>query len=121
MIKAIIKPALVTTIFIIGVWVSLWLKAYSNLSEVSFMAFVTISMIFSIIIPNLNNLKSFSLTNAELVLQDMKETEASVNTVASAICIAVEAIRENSLELNEPSQEYKEAIQKLKTLSNKTT
>ena len=84
-IKATIKPAVIIIIFFGLVSLSLWLKKYSNLSEASFMILVTLSAIFSILIPNLNQLKSFSIAKGELVLQEMRETETSVKELAKAI------------------------------------
>lgn len=121
MMKAIKRPVLVVTIFLIGIGGSLCLKKFVGLSEASFMVLVTISFIFSILLPNLNQLKSLSLTKGELILQEVKDSEAAVRELAIATVDLVEASSEFAIVTEEYDQDrYDKAVEKIRKLTNKT-
>ena len=90
-IEATKRPIMVIVTLGISVYLSLSLKEFSNLSEASFMVLVTMSFIIAIVLPNMNQLKSFSLTKGELVLQEMKETESNIKALALATVELVES------------------------------
>lgn len=121
MISKIIKPIIVIGIFLIGVKCSLWLKSYAKLCEASLMVLITLSAIFAILLPNLNQLKSFSITKGELILQDIKDSEAAVKELAIATLELVEAISEGALFLEKfDDTRYESAVKKIEFLTKKT-
>ncbi|HIH0456629.1 TPA: hypothetical protein ACYHOH_003199 [Vibrio cholerae] len=89
--RKLTKPFIVIAIFLIMLWCSVWFKSHYNLSEASLMVLVTLAAIFSVLLPNLNELKSFSLAKGELILQDVKDKEQAVNELASATLELIEA------------------------------
>ena len=91
MVNSIIKPILVVVIFLVCGIGSVWLKGFLSLSEASFMVLLTLSTIFSILLPSLSQLKSFSITKGELILQEVKDSEAAVKDLAIATMDLVEA------------------------------
>lgn len=121
MVKAIAKPTLVVAIFLIGIGGSLCLKTFLGLSEASFMVLVTLSFVFSILLPNLNQLKSFSITKGELILQEVKDSEAAVRELAIATVDLVEASNEFAIVTEEFDQDrYDKAVDKIRNLTSKT-
>ena len=112
-----IKAIIVTAILFIMVSLSLWIKEYSNLSEPSLMVLITLSAIFSILIPNLNQLKSFSLVKGELILQEIKDTESSIKELAKALVDVTEASNHNLVLPSFDQEEQTKALEKLKKLS----
>lgn len=119
--KIFIKPVLVIALFLIGVYGSVWLTSLLELSEASIMVLVTLSAIFSVLLPNLNQLKSISITKGELILQEVKDSEASIKELAIATVDLVEAANEYSLVTNEFDQErYDQAVKKVKALTSET-
>jgi hypothetical protein len=115
------KPAFVLVLFLIGVCGSVWLKSLLDLSEASFMVLVTLSAIFSILLPNLNQLKSFSITKGELILQEVKDSEAAIKELAIATVDLVEAANEGSLVTEEFDQErYDHTVENIKALTSET-
>lgn len=121
MIKEIRITALVVAIFLMGICGSLYLRNLEGLSEASFMLLVTISFIFSILLPNLNQLQSFSLTKGELILQEIKVSESAIRELAIATVELVEASTEFAMVSEEYNQEhYERAIEKIRKLTNKT-
>jgi hypothetical protein len=119
MIK-IIKPLIVVGIFAIAVICSLWLKTYASLSEASLMILITLSAIFSILLPNLNQLKSFSITKGELILREVQDSEAAVKKLAAATLELVEASNDGTIFKEDfDSERYQEAVEEIKSLINK--
>lgn len=119
--KTLVKPVVVLALFIFGVIGSAWLKILLNLSEVSFMGLVSLSAIFSILLPNLNQLKSLSITRGELILQEVKDSEAAIKELAIATVNLVESANEGSIVTEEFDQErYDEAVEKIKDLTGET-
>lgn len=116
-IKATINPVISIAALCIGFKVSLWLKAYSNLSEPSFIIVLIFFMIFSILLPRLNSLQSFSLTKGELVLREVKETEASVKELASAIIELSEADSHAVMQESFDPERKRNAINNLKKIT----
>ncbi|WP_157890280.1 hypothetical protein [Marinobacterium aestuarii] len=120
MIKKLLKPIMVVVIFIISVWCSLWLKSYADLSEISFMGLITISSIYSILLPNLNKLKSFSLARGEVILQEVKDSEAAVKELALATLNLVEASNDGSIVAEDFDQgRYNQSVERIKSLTSK--
>jgi competence protein ComGC len=114
------KPAVVITLFILGIMCSLWLKSGLDLSEASFMVLVIIAAIFSILIPNLGQLKSFSITKGELILQEVKDSEAAVKELAIATLELVEASSDGSIVTEDyDSSRYDNAVNTIKSLTEK--
>lgn len=121
MIKEMQRPVLVVAIFLIGIIGALYLKKIAGLSEASFMVLVTISFVFSILLPNLSQLKSLSLARGELILQEIKGSEAAVRDLAIATVDLVEASSEFSMVTEEYDQDrYDEAVEKIRKLTNKS-
>ncbi|MUK32177.1 hypothetical protein GNP44_19120 [Aliivibrio fischeri] len=119
--KKLLKPLIVVLIFIGLVMCSLWFKNYASLSEASLMMLVTLSAIFSILLPNLNQLKSFSITKGELILQEVKDSEIAIKELASATLELVESSTEAAIVTNEFDEaRYKKAIEEVKLLIAKT-
>lgn len=119
--KTLIKPTLVLALFMAGISGFVWLKNLLNLSEASFMGLITLSAIFSILLPNLNQLKSFSITKGELILQEVKDSEAAIKKLAIATVDLVEAANEGSIVTHEFDQErYDAAVEKIKALTSET-
>ncbi|TMX32032.1 hypothetical protein DA096_08875 [Vibrio rotiferianus] len=117
----LVKPTIVVVIFLVSVWGAMWLKNNVNLSEASFMILITLAAIFSILLPNLNQLKSFSITRGELILQEIKDSEVAVKELALATLELVEASTEAAIVTNDFDEErYKRAIEELKSLTAKT-
>lgn len=118
--KPLMKPAVVITLFILGIMCSLWLKSGLDLSEASFMVLVIIAAIFSILIPNLGQLKSFSITKGELILQEVKDSEAAVKELAIATLELVEASSDGSIVTEDyDSSRYDNAVNTIKSLTEK--
>ena len=117
-IKATVAPAISIVTLVIGFKVSLWLKEYSNLSEPSFIIVLTFFMIFSILLPRINRLQSFSLTKGELVLQDIKETEASVKELAKAILEVTETSSHAIMRESFDREAKDNAVDKLRKLTS---
>ncbi|MEL0630384.1 hypothetical protein [Psychromonas aquatilis] len=122
-LTAIKKPIIVIVFFLVFGYLSLWLKSYSNLSEASFMVLITLSTILSILLPNMNQLKSFSIAKGELVLQEIKETETSVKALAEATLNVMKVADEKYFELGgddykDIDKRFKESISKLETLTS---
>ncbi|HEY0922075.1 hypothetical protein [Rheinheimera pacifica] len=119
--KILIKPALVLVFLLTGIGGSAWLMSQLNLSEASFMVLVTLSAIFSILLPNLNQLKSFSITKGELILQEVKDSEAAIKELAIATADLVEAANEGSIVSHGFNQaRYDQAVEKIRALTSKT-
>lgn len=119
MIKKLTKPAIAIVALLISIWCSLWLKSYASLSETSFMVLVTISFIFSILLPNLNQLKSFSITKGELILQEIKDSEAAIKDLAIATLELVEASTAESIVTESFDQDrYNKSVERVKSLTN---
>ncbi|WP_063651007.1 hypothetical protein [Aliivibrio fischeri] len=119
--KKLKKPVIVIAIFLVMLWCSVWFKNHLNLSEASLMVLVTLATIFSVLLPNLNELKSFSLAKGELILRDVKDKEQAVNELASATLELIEASPVPLLVEEEfDSNRYNEAIKKVKALTEKT-
>lgn len=116
-IKATIAPAISIITLFVGFKVSLWLKEYSNLSEASFMLVLIFFMLFSILLPRLNKFQSFSLVKGELVLQEMKETEASVKELAKAILEVIETSSHGIMIESFDSKAQNKAVEKLRKLT----
>ncbi len=120
MIKPIIKPAIVIVLLMVGIMCSMWLKSHSNLSEASFMVLVTLSAIFSILIPNLGQLKSFSITKGELILLEVKDSEAAVKELAIATLALIEASSDGSIVTEEFDRDrYDKAVETIRSLTEK--
>jgi hypothetical protein len=117
MMKSTAIPAISIITLGIGFKVSLWLKEYSKLSEPSFMLILIFFMIFSILLPRLNSLQSFSLTKGELVLRDIKETERSVKQLAKAVLDVEETSGDKLLLQSIDESAHKEAVDRLKKLT----
>nr|WP_076025903.1 hypothetical protein [Vibrio cholerae] len=119
--RKLTKPFIVIAIFLIMLWCSIWLKSHYNLSEALLIVLVTLAAIFSVLLPNLNELKSFSLAKGELILQDVKDKEQAVNELASATLELIEASPVPLLVAEEFDRDrYSEAIKKVKALTEKT-
>lgn len=119
--KPLMKPVIVIALFILGIMCSLWLKSHEDLSEASLMVLVTLAAIFSILIPNLGQLKSFSITKGELILQEVKDSEAAVKELAIATLELVEASNDGSIVTEEfDSARYDKAVNTIKSLTEKT-
>ena len=116
-IKATVAPVISIITLGIGFKVSLWLKEYSSLSEASFMIVLIFFMIFSIILPRLDMLRSFSLTKGELVLQEMKDTEASVKELAKAILEVTETSSHGIMRESFDGAAKNKAVEKLRKLT----
>ena len=85
------------------------------------MVLITLSTIFSILLPNLNQLKSFSITKGELILQEVKDSEAAVKELALATVELVEAGTDGLMATHLFSQErYDSAAAKIKSLTTHT-
>jgi len=116
-IKTTAIPIIVIIALGIGFKVALWLKEYSNLSEPSFMIVLIFFMIFSILLPRLHRLQSFSLSKGELTLQGMKETETAVKELARAILEVTETSSHGLMLENFDSEAQKKAVEKLRKLT----
>lgn len=99
---------------------SLWLKSYASLSESSFMVLVTISVILGLVLPNINQLKSFSITKGELILQEVKDGEAAVKELALATLELVEASTKGARVTEDFDQDrFNKSIERMKSLTSK--
>jgi len=119
-LDVVIKPALVVILFLVGLYGALWLKSSVSLSEASFMVLVTLSAIFSTLLPNLNQLKSFSIARGELILQEVKDSEEAVRELAIAVLDVVETSTEYSIVTEEFDEgHYDKAVERVRLLTNK--
>jgi hypothetical protein len=118
--EATIKPIMVMTTLGISVYLALSLKEFSKLSETSFMVLLTMSFLISIILPNLHQLKSFSLTKGELVLQEVKETESNIKELALATVELVESGTDGLLAIHHHDRERYERAKQTITKLTKT-
>lgn len=112
-----LKPIAVVLMLLGFIGLSIWLRGYASLSEASFMVLVTLSAILSVLLPNLNQVKSFSISKGELVLQEMKETEASVQELAKAIVEVQEAGNHGIMLESYDSEAHNAAIENLRRLT----
>ncbi len=118
--KHLYKPVLVLFLLVTGVACSAWLKVYLNLSDTPFVALVTISSIFSILLPNLNQIQSLSLLKGELILREVKESEAAVKRLATATLELVEASSQGALLTDEfDDVRYSKAVEEVRSLVDK--
>jgi competence protein ComGC len=116
-VNRILKPTIVVAMLTSFIGFSIWLRKYESLSEASFMVLVTLSAILSVLIPNLNQVKSFSISKGELVLQEMKETEASVKELAKAIVEVQETGNHGIMLESYDSEAHDMAIERLRKLA----
>lgn len=117
-VQKILKPSLVLLMLASFIGASIWLRGYATLSESSFMVLITISSMLSLLLPNLNNIKSFSIIKGELVLQEMKETEASVKELAKAILDVTETGSHGLMLQSYDGEAHDKAIESLRKLTS---
>ncbi|EGR0311387.1 hypothetical protein VCSRO199_3527 [Vibrio cholerae] len=118
--KHIYKPASVVIVFVIMVYLSVWFRDSNALSEASLMVLITLSAIFSVLLPNMNNLKSFSITKGELILQEVKDSEEAIRELASATLELVESSPVPLLVEEEfDASRYNKAIEEVRSLTTK--
>ncbi|WP_462147990.1 hypothetical protein [Pseudoalteromonas gelatinilytica] len=118
--KGILKPVLVIIIFLILVNLSVLFCSSNELSENVLMLLITLSAIFSVLLPTMNNLKSFSITKGELILQEVKVSEKAITELASATLELIESspiplLTEEDFDENR----YNKAIDKVRSLTIK--
>ncbi|EJG0697406.1 hypothetical protein C2F68_RS23135 [Vibrio parahaemolyticus] len=119
--RKILKPLFVIVIFVVLVLCSVWLKIYLNLSDPSFIALVIVSAIFSVLLANLDNLKSISFRKGELILQEVKDCEENMKELASATLELVVASTDASIVTADyDNDRYEKAVEKVKSLIAKT-
>jgi hypothetical protein len=116
-LNKIIKPVCVVLMLLGFIILSIFLRDYASLSEASFMVLITLSSILGVLVPNLNNVKSFSISKGELVLQEMKETEASVKELAKAIIEVQEAGNHGIMLETYDGEAHDAAIENLRKLA----
>ncbi len=120
-LNKILKPLIVILLFVFFVYCSVLFKGIVGLSETSLMVLITISALFSLLLPNINQLKSFSIAKGELILQEVKERESIVKDLAMATAELVEASTESAITYNMDVEKYNNALEKVKNLSKKKT
>lgn len=120
MIKRSVRIISTTAMIVLFVGCSLWLKLYAGLSEASFMALVTISVVLGFLLPNIDRLKSFSLTRGEVILQEIKDSEVAIKELALATLELVEASTKGARVTEEFDQDrFKRSIERMKSLTSK--
>ncbi|HHX8443210.1 TPA: hypothetical protein ACVO0G_004639 [Vibrio diabolicus] len=114
----LVKPIVVIVLLLLTGGLSLWLRSYSNLSEPSLMTLLTMSFILSILLPNLNQLKSFSITRGEMILEQVTQKEENVKQLAIATANVARLIEKEALilSLDGSPSEIIPAIEKLEEL-----
>ncbi|GGB11406.1 hypothetical protein [Agarivorans gilvus] len=114
----LVKPIVVIVLLWATGRFSLWLQNYSDLSELSLMTLLTMSFILSILLPNINQLKSFSIAKGEIILQQVTEKEENVKQVAIATARVARLLEKEALilPLDGTPSEIIPAIEKLEEL-----
>jgi len=115
----VVKPIIVVITLLLGLYFSLLLNETSNLSEKSLMVLIILSVIFSILLPNLNRMESISLLKGELVLRKIEAKESAIKELAELTLDALEANRVKSLQIDpNPSvpDPFPDAVLKLREI-----
>ena len=96
----LIKPVVVVILLGASGSTSFWLRDYAELSESSLMVLLTMSFILSILLPHLNQLKSFSIVKGEMILSEVEEKEKNIKKVALATAKVARVIEKEALILS---------------------
>lgn len=96
---------------------SLALFIYGLIGEPYFLAFVVISALIGLFVFSFDRVQSVNLLKGELILKDMKETEASVKVLANAILEVVETSNHTIMLESFDSEAQEKAVEKLRTLT----
>lgn len=116
--KSIAKPVAVVLLLLTFTVGSVCLHLSLDLSEPSFMSLMIMSAIFSVLLPKFNELKSFFIAKGQLILQEIKVSEAAVKELAIATVDLVESANECSIVTGAFDQErYDQAIAKIKAIT----
>ncbi|MDW5418716.1 hypothetical protein R6242_19290 [Iodobacter sp. CM08] len=104
-------------IFIIGITGSIMLKIYGIISEPSFLTFTVLTVLIALFIAYSNKVQSISLLKGELILKDIKETEASIKELAKAILEVTETFQHGIMLESFDCEPQEKAVEKLRKLT----
>ena len=87
------RAAIAIALSVIGIAGSVKLKSCGEISELSLLALISLSVFVGLVIAFIDRIKSFTITLQKftVTLREMKETEASVKQVARAILGVIES------------------------------
>ena len=102
---------------LMGIGGSLALKEYGFIAEPSFLSLLILSVLVGLFISYSDKVQSINLLKGELILKDMRDTEASVKELAKAI-LEVTETSSHALMLESFDREAKDkAVEKLRKLT----
>lgn len=101
----------------IGVALSLILLCFGFIGEPSFISLIVISVVVGLFVCYSDVIKSFSLLKGELILRDIKETEASVKELAKAILEVTETSSHGIMRETFDGDAQNKAVEKLRKLT----
>ena len=101
---------------VIGVLGSLQLKRSGDISELSFIGLVSLSIFVGFLVFVSDRLTHVSLSKLEMTLQEMRQTEASVKELGRAILAVVEASSHSLMLETFDEKAYNESVERLRKL-----
>ena len=101
----------------IGIILSLILICSGFIGETSFVSLIVISVVVGLFVGYSDIVKSFSLLKGELILKDIKETEASVKELAKAILEVTETSSHGIMHESFDRDANQNAVNKLRKLT----
>ena len=101
----------------IGITLSLLLICFDFIGEPSFVSLIVISVVVGIFVRYSDSIQSLSLLKGELILKDIKETEASVKELAKAILEVIETSSHAIMRESFDREAKDKAVKKLRKLT----